>query len=117
MSKGFPSMRWSPTGEARTFNAEHEVPEGWADKHPSDPNHTPPAEPQNGAAPAETLPMTRDEITVALTAGGIDFFPNTGTKKLYALLTARVQAVLTTRGIEFPADADARALLALIPAE
>jgi hypothetical protein len=35
----YPAFRWHPeTGEAKVFNSEGDVPEGWLHKHPEDPS-------------------------------------------------------------------------------
>lgn len=115
----FPSMRWHPeTGEARVFNAAHEVPEGWLDAHPNDPKAKA-AEPAGDSAgegePAKE-DLTRAQIIAALTEGQIEFSKNARTGPLYVKLTEAVKANLAARNITFEQDAPTSALLELAKA-
>lgn len=107
----FPGMRWHPeTGENRIFNSAAEVPDGWQDRHPADTADAKPAPPPT----ANPLPMSKAEVKAALTAGGIAFEPRLGHKALYEILVVSLKEHLTAAGIEFPADATAPQLLALV---
>lgn len=116
----FPALRWDPeTGEARQFDNEGDVPEGWLSYHPND-------EAAAAAAGAkvektevvEVLPLSREEIIAALTAGKISFKKNAKDKTLYELLLTSVKAALTEAKIEHDAaSTDAKALLELFPKE
>jgi hypothetical protein len=75
-------MIWHPeTGENRTVNAAHEVPEGWLPHHPNDPNFVP-AEPQPPPKPS----VDRGMLITQLRRRGINFSPRASTKELEELL-------------------------------
>lgn len=131
MSKdpNYPAMKWQPiTGEARTFTAPEDVPEGWLDTHPL--NLPPKPAPLTVAEAAEVLrastrpapdsnagelPMTRDEIKVALDQLQVQYAKNAGDAKLYVLLGEAVREDLTAAAIEFDPHANTATLLALLP--
>lgn len=112
----YPAMKWHPeTGEAKTFVAPEDVPEGWLDIHPSNLPEPAPVAASKVVSPADSaaLPMTREEMKAELSAGGIPFASNAKDATLYAALKKGVQEFLTGAGVAFPADADVPALIAL----
>lgn len=116
VSTKYPGWRWDPsTGESRVIVTAEDLPDGWLDHHPA---HDGPvaAAPAHDDTPAPAI-MTRDEITAALTAGGVTFHQSVSTSKLYAKLCEALRNVLTGRNIAFAPDADGRALLALVTKE
>ena len=111
--RNFPAMYWNPeTSEPRVFDAPEDVPAGWLPHHPANaPAAPPPAKP----APKASVPMTRAEIVAALDAGNVPYTSTTSDARLYKLLVSSLQTHLTEQGIKYPANADAFALLALVP--
>lgn len=117
---GFPAMKWHPqTGEATVFNKSQDVPDGYLDEHPDNLSGTARAEAVAAAAvkpPAsDELCLTREEIMAELHESGLSYKKNTPTKALYDMLVEALKEYLAENEVEFPADADAKALLALVP--
>lgn len=111
-----PTFRYGPNGAAEIFHHSDDVPEGWTD-NPADhaeKAEKPPAPPKaadNDAA----LPMTKKQVVEALADGGIEFKPRASHAALYELLVENLRKALTEAEIAFAADADATALLELLP--
>jgi hypothetical protein len=110
VSKDFPARMWSPEGKTDVFHRAEDVPAGWTPYHPN-------SAPEAVTGAVEVLPMERADIIAALNAGGFEFKKNAPTPALYKQLRARLVEHLTTAGVEFDADADAKTLLGLIPSE
>lgn len=109
---GFPAAYWhQETGERRVFERPEDLTDEWKDKHPNHNDGLPPPPPAS-----IELGMTRDEVIAALVQGGIPFKKNAGTAALYKQLVEALQAFLFERKIEFPEKADAKELMALVPA-
>jgi hypothetical protein len=70
----WPDIRYSPTGEAKLFNAPSEVPPGWVSKHPGD----------SVARPAEHL--DHDALVLELTKRGIAINPIWGNAHLKRII-------------------------------
>lgn len=122
----YPAMKWGPNGERKLFQNAAEVPAGWTDNPESLPKAAPAAakpvaKPPAKAPPALKVvppaplaPLTRDQVSAELTAGGVAFQPLAPLPELTELLVASLQTHLTDSKIAFPADADVHALLALV---
>lgn len=119
----YPAMKWHPvTGEYVVCQNESEVPEGYIDTHP---NNLPPAKAEEAvkayaaSVPAAgfpaKLPMKKADIITALTEGGIAHDPAAKAIVLYDALLASLKAHLTEAEVEFPENATAPELLALVP--
>lgn len=108
----FPAMLWNrETGENKIFNAAGDVPEGWLNHHPKDPD------PTKSDPKLATILMSRQEVVDALKNGGIPFAKNAPHAQLYDLLLIGVKDALTESKIAFDsASTDAKALLGLFPA-
>lgn len=102
-----PTVMYGPDGDARVFHHHKDIPDGWLD----DPAKHAPGKPAPAAKAA--LPLTREEIIAALTTAEIDYPKTAGVAKLYDLLLTELRLHLTAEKVAFPADADAKALLAL----
>lgn len=119
----FPAMMWHPeTGESRVFNTAADVLEGWLDTHPANATRVdaiaaakPSAKPAAAPKGSNGLPMTREEITIALLEGGVQFKRNHDDKRLYDTLMAALKKALDERGVQYAPDATAPALLELLP--
>lgn len=111
--KDGPTMAWDKDGNSQVFPSAAEIPEGFSDRHPADLAHSTLKEPT--PPKPNTLPMTKAEIVEALKAGGIEAKPNMGAKALYDLLLTSLRDVLTESQIAFDPEADAPALLKLVP--
>lgn len=118
MSKdpNFPAFKWHPeTGEQKYCTSAEEVPEGWIDTHPN--NVPPKADADKPAKVVEPeLPMKRKDITKELDAAGVEYPKSATTKALYELLGDTAKNFLTANKVEYAADADVPALLALVKA-
>lgn len=128
MHQAAPTMKWHPeTGEATTFNHPSEVPAGYVDTHPnnlSEADRKAAVEALNKPAAVVVTPavpdksglcLTRKEIAAELSEGGIQFAKNEPTQALYDKLMAALKEHLTIAEVPFHEDADAKALLALVP--
>lgn len=117
----FPAMKWHPqTAENRIFHKAEDVPEGWLDTHPKNVTAAEEVEktaykPAVKAPAAKSIPMDRKEILAALADGGVTPAKNASNAQLYSQLQDALKLALTEMGKEFPADADAKALLELLP--
>lgn len=120
----FPARMWHPeSGESAVFHNAADVPEGWLDTHPNNAKRVPanaaPAQPAVKApAPDKKgngLPMTREQITIALLEGGVQFKRSSDDKALYATLMTALKKVLDDQGVKYDPKANAPALLELLP--
>lgn len=110
--KSYPVVMWHPeTREPTTFDHPDDVPAGYLD-HPA----AAPAKPvPDEAETAVTLPLNRKEIRAELDEAGITYDKSAKTGDLYTVLVDALKAHLNEAEVEYPADADAKALLALVP--
>lgn len=111
MPKEFPKMLWDADGNVHLCNGPADVDPSWTNYHPNDV--------EKAAAKAEkaavvSAVMSRDDIVAALNQGGVEFKKNAPTPALYKQLVAALRSELDQRGVQYPADADAPALLALV---
>lgn len=136
MQKGYPFLMWdAETGELVTVNSPEDNREGLLPYHPSDTvkaeaakrasapwGEQPPPPPSQGdnggagnGAGGDQLPMTRDEIKVALDRGNVQYAGNASTVSLYNLLCTSLRGFLESSGNgNVPADADAPTMLAML---
>jgi hypothetical protein len=107
-----PTYMYGPKGEAEIFNDSTLVPEGWLDSA----DKFKPADPEKVKQPtgAAAVPMTREEIIVALKAGNVAFKGNAGTQGLYAALLDALKAHCLAQEIAVPEGATAPDLLKLL---
>lgn len=120
----FPAMKWHPnTGESQVFKAAQDVPEGWLDHHPADPDYEKeavgaapktPAKIATGSFP-EAPVMSRDEIKTALDAAEIPYAKNAKDATLYDILLTSLRQHLAAQNVAFTDDMNAKQLLALVP--
>lgn len=112
----YPAMKWHPvTGEYVICQNESEVPEGYLDTHPNNLPAVKAADAPAASSALVVLPMKKADIITALTEGGIQFDPKAKAIVLYEALLASLQAHLTEAEVEFPENATAPELLALVP--
>lgn len=113
MTKHEPTMKWHPeTCESKIFNHPSEAPADWLDTHPSNAAKVEKA----AAVPVfKDAPMSKDEITAALTAGGISFDASAKAKALQPVLREAVTKALDEAEVEFDANLSTKELLALLP--
>lgn len=131
-------MRWNPeTGEPSLFASDDEVPEGWLDYHPSDPDKATVAPPARKASAAkedpkpqgldvenlkneqkeeddDSEPLTRAEVVAALTAGGVKFDNHAKAAVLTGVLVQALKEALASNNVAFDENATPRALLKLV---
>lgn len=108
----FPAMFWDPkTKQPKVYQKAHEVPDGHLNAHPDDENAV--AWVKKVVEPEMVL--KREEIIKELNNGGVTFRATEGTPALYKLLVKSLQKALNENGIKYPADADAKQLLELVP--
>jgi hypothetical protein len=113
-----PTYHYGPNGEAEIFHHSDHVPKGWtphpkaADEAQDGDEKQPDPKTGDGAA---ALPMKKKDIVAALSEGGIDFNSRASAGDLYTLLLENLRKVLTEAEIAFAPEADAPALLELLP--
>lgn len=134
----FPTHRWdSKTGLMSVANSAADVKPDSLPCHPNDPDRaekvkadpvaavtSTAASPTSSATKPAASPvaphksMSRADVLKALEEGGVDIPQDASHADLYATLVASVKAALAQAKIPFDATStDAKALLALIPAE
>lgn len=108
----FPAMFWDPkTGKPKVYQKVEDVPEGHLSAHPDDEA----AVAHVAVKPEYERVLSRTEIIKELQNGGVQHRATEGTEVLYKRLVDSLKKALTEGGIKFPADADAKALLKLLP--
>lgn len=111
-SVDFPAMFWDPkTKQPKVYQKAHEVPDGHLNAHPDDEN----AVAWVKKVPEPEMVLKREEIIKELTNGGVQFRSSEATPVLYKRLVESLKKALSESGIKYPADADAKALLELLP--
>jgi len=120
MSKKF----WDPeTGEGHIFEDDETPPENYLPYHPNDsekagsaPKRKPKSDDGAGSKPDNDLSggMSKAEIADALQAGGIEFNDKDKKEVLTQQLITALKNVLTSRGIAYEENEDAKTLLSKV---
>ena len=107
-------MLWNPeTGEPILVQDGEAAPDGFLDHHPADPAYGDAADADAPASQNKTpkpKPMTKAELTAALSSGNIQFDADAKVAELDALLNAKLTEALTARGAEIAAGTTTREL-------
>lgn len=83
----WPAWYYGPAGEAKVFQSEAEVPQGWLDAPGKHYDPTPPIAP----APDTSLPLTRKQVLAGLSKRGVKFNPRLSTRELYDTFIAVIE--------------------------